>query len=656
MTLTFRTRPAFGEKCSDQRRTGGPLLANKAAWRGSEGGQVHIETEVVDIDIVKGPRLLTVDGSTSYLPLGDGVKIWKDLDSTEQKVLAYKAARLNAETRRRLPELAREAERRAEADKVAAADRERQKLRKQLADVLLKGSPHEATELRCRMELARAPITWTPISPEMVLGNHERRAPGMIYGLEFPWTAALLEDFGPAWLTSAFRAAGTLHEKNRVTSVTIEQRIKIDAGNNAGKFLFDVTYESPSPDLDTQLFAKVPFAMTPETKMDRISSSVYKQPMDMQEINTYRLLEASFPMKTPKYYYGDISNETSNFILITARIPYAEMGEEVVGKRKLAPGEVEGPYDKCKDALQLRGPPEDYYMLLMVTAARIAGLHKRGKMCSQEVLRASLRGLPADPNNPQAWGVNPSAATNEAPSTMKGRLQQAIRFFSETASVVFPEYVKTDAFKDKFFDNMMTWSAYAAEIQYWLHHDLDYVSLGHNNLNADNAYFWRDEHGKLDCGVIDWGGFGEGPLGHKMWWTFNCADFEQFQRCLPNYIDVFIATYREAGGPQLDGEIFRDHVILSTFGNVSFMVRAVPDCMKMCPAKEWATIQDRHDPRIAGNINGKSTLRTTLHVLNNGLRVLEEMGSDKVLDKFIQEVYVGKWGLTPKSRKVIFGE
>lgn len=42
-------------------------------------------------------------------------------------------------------------------------------------------------------------------------------------------------------------------------------------------------------------------------------------------------------------------------------------------------------------------------------------------------------------------------------------------------------------------NTMMTWSAYSNEIQYWLHSDLSYVSLGHNNLNSDNAYFWRNE-------------------------------------------------------------------------------------------------------------------------------------------------------------------
>lgn len=617
--------------------------------------EVEGKLESIEIDAVRGPKVFTTTGQTAWL-LAEAEKEWSQRDSADQKVLAYRAARTNREVRKLIPELERQAQQRALAAKAAAAEREVEVLRQRLVQALRQGSPREILEARCRVELARPPVGWVPIDGDKVVRNHSRRAPGMIYNLEFPWTADLLEEFGPQWLTKAFHAAGSLDPDNRVLTVTIEKNIKIDAGNNAGKFLFEVTYERSTADLDTLLFAKVPFQMTNETQADRISSSVLKQPMDLQEINTYRLVEAAFPMKTPKYYFGDVSNETSNFILVTARIPFAEIGKPVGQGPPLEPMEVEGPYDKCKDSLQLRGPPEEYYMLLMENSAKIAGLHRAGKFCNEDVLKASLRTLPADPSNPAAWGVNPSAATGEAPKMLAGRLSQAVKFVTSTASVCFPDYVASQAFQDKFTNTMMTWSAYSMEIQYWLHHNLDYVAVGHNNLNSDNAYFWRDPAGKLECGIIDWGGFGVGNLGHKMWWTFNCADYEQFQSHLQAYVDRFIAVYQENGGPKLDGEVFKAQVLMTSLGNMMFMVRAVPDCMKMCPTKEWATIEDRHDPRIAGNINGKSTLRTTLHVLNNGIRALEELGSDKVLQNWIQDVYVKAWGKTPKSDEVIYGK
>jgi len=261
----------------------------------------------------------------------------------------------------------------------------------------------------------------------------------------------------------------------------------------------------------------------------------------------------------------------------------------------------------------------------------------------------------ADPRDPAAWGINPSAATGEAPAEKSRKLEVAHRFFSETAAALYPAYARTPEFKKKWTETMMTWSAYSAEVNYFKNTMMDYVALGHQNLNADNAYFWRDGEGKLDCGLYDWGGFGNSSLPHKLWWCFNCADFDQVQANLPHYIRLFLESYQEAGGPALDYDTFEMMVLLTVIENTNFMVLAVPNCFKMCQMKEFATIEDRHDPRIAENIHGKSTLRTTIHVLNNGVRAIEELKVDEVMQRFIQEIWVKKWGNAPKSEAVIYG-
>lgn len=612
-----------------------------AVWRGSKGGTVEIkvndEMVTIEIDPVKGPKVLSIQDEEfvdSWMP--DVGKSWSELDVSKQKLLAYNAARKNREVT-------------SSAEKIKEASR-RQKVEKAISA----GAEEEAKELRCTMERLRGPMTWPGIGQDKVLQNHSKKSPGMIYGFEFPWNAELLESFGPTWLTKAFHAACTMEPDNKVTSVTLDRNIKIDAGNNAGKFLFEVTYAKPNSILHTMMFAKVPFAMTKETQSDRVSSSVYKQPMDFHEINTYRLMESSLPVKTPKYYYGDISPETSNFILITARIPYAEVGSAEVGKMKMEPYQIEGPYDKCKDVYQLRGPAFDYYRLLVEASAKIAARDKAGKMLPREMQKITGQVAP-DTSDKSGWGFVDFKPSGTDPATLLPQLQLGVSFFSDTARRLFPEYVTTDGFKRKFIRTMMTWSAYFNELNYWMHSDPDYVALGHANLNADNAYFWRDEAGQLDCGIIDWGGFAAGPLGHKMWWCFNCADFDNIQESLDKYINVFIEVYQEHGGPKLDKQRFKTQVLLASLGNTMFMVRAVPDCFKMCDRKQWPTIMERSDPRVADNINGKSTLRTTLQVMTNGLRVLQELESDLILEEWIQSVYVGQWGKPEKPRSVILG-
>lgn len=47
-----------------------------------------------------------------------------------------------------------------------------------------------------------------------VMKNHEKLAPGMFYGLNFPWTEEMLlsSKFGAEWLTQAMHVAGTLSQ------------------------------------------------------------------------------------------------------------------------------------------------------------------------------------------------------------------------------------------------------------------------------------------------------------------------------------------------------------------------------------------------------------------------------------------------------------
>lgn len=105
----------------------------------------------------------------------------------------------------------------------------------------------------------------------------------------------------------------------------------------------------------------------------------------------------------------------------------------------------------------------------------------------------------------------------------------------------------------------------------------------------------------------------------------------------------------------MNKKVFRSQVLLTGLENTLQMAQAVPNSMKMCSAKEWVTIKDRHDPRVAGDIDGKSTLRTTIHALGTGLRIIEELKGDRVLDEWLQDYWVGELGQVPKTDAMIFG-
>jgi len=516
----------------------------------------------------------------------------------------------------------------------------------------------ERIKARCVAELAKKQVPWTPITMETVTNGHMKTAPGMFYGMDFPWSEELLGQYGPVWLTKAFQKAGTLPTDNKVTNIIMEQKIKVTTGNNGGKFLFEVEYEKPSPDLHTKLFAKIPFPLADRTQSDRLSSSVNKQPQEYAEINTYRLLEHMIPAKTPKFYFGDISNDSSNWILITERVDFfnfegANFGPPGASRPpQLEAGQIEGPYDKCVD-YNLRGDPLEYYLALTKAGARMAGMYKAGIMGNQDVMNIAFVNSTLRPK--EQWGMNPKASSGEMPKMLSAKVNGAITFLSDVGKVLFPDYTADEAFIKKFKTTMMTLAAYSAELAWWRNSNPDYVALTHQNLNVDNAYFWRDDAGKLELGIFDWGGMSASSIGHKMWWWVYCIDFDSFQPNLDAYIECFVTEYKAAGGPEIDANVMRMMTILSALEQMLGLLGAVPQIYKMCPKKHWPSIENRYDPRVSENIDGKSTLRLYLHVMGTIVRIIEEMGGDEVLQDWISSVYVKEFGQAPKTEGMING-
>lgn len=200
---------------------------------------------------------------------------------------------------------------------------------------------------------------------------------------------------------------------------------------------------------------------------------------------------------------------------------------------------------------------------------------------------------------------------------------------------------------------MLKCNAYVAELNYWMHSNHDYTSLAHMNLNVDNAYFWRDQQGTLDCGVFDWGGLGVGSAGTKLWWWFYCMDYDAFKRSIKSLLDCYVETYKEYSGLQLDSSELYEMVLISAVMQMAGLVSAVPQIVRMCPKKEWDTIKDRYDPRIGANVDGKSTIRLYLHCMNTIMAIIEDMKADEILDGWIKNIWVDKFKNSAKTNAMI---
>eukprot|EP00930_Biecheleria_cincta_P070783 TRINITY_DN58392_c0_g1_i1.p1 TRINITY_DN58392_c0_g1~~TRINITY_DN58392_c0_g1_i1.p1 ORF type:complete len:633 (+),score=85.45 TRINITY_DN58392_c0_g1_i1:128-2026(+) len=503
----------------------------------------------------------------------------------------------------------------------------------------------ERIAARCKKETARPKISWKPVDVEWVDKNHMKRAPGVFYGLEFPWNEDMLLEFGAKWLTKAFHAAGTLDPSNAVTEIVKVKRHVF--GNNGGKTLFEVMYKRPEPHLHTKLFAKYPFDMTDmKQRSDSVAQRVYKQPQDFTEVNFYRLMEVNIPFRTPKYYYGDISNESTNFILITEQVPFDDPGTE----EPLAPFQIEGPYDKAMDPM-LRGPAFEYYYILVKKGAIMAALHKTGKLAPQTLLDQFDN---TSAKNKESFGMH-SGITGDA--MFQAKLKLAATFMFDVASKIFPPESQEPSFRDTWLNTMRLVNAYAAEHYFWRHgaHP-DYVAFTHQNLNVDNAFFWRDEEGKLDAGIFDWGNQRAMSLGHMFYWWVYTAEWETLRDHTHPLIDFFIDTFHKHGGPQLDKKTFFTMFIITALEHNASIVPAVSLIFKMCPKKQFETITSRKDDRIFKAIDGKSTCRVYLHCWCNILQMFSEWSAAEILDQWVFEHTQPPFSFSQKDMKVLYQE
>lgn len=126
----------------------------------------------------------------------------------------------------------------------------------------------------------------------------------------------------------------------------------------------------------------------------------------------------------------------------------------------------------------------------------------------------------------------------------------------------------------------------------------DYVGLTHNNLQIDNAFFWRNEQNEVEVGLLDWGILGCGPLSGAMQGCISGASTEVLLEHRDAFLRAFIDSYAENGGPRLDLERFK---IMSNLQMLMWSMNItsnVSQVLKFTKPTEWAEIKDWMDPRL----------------------------------------------------------
>ncbi len=417
-----------------------------------------------------------------------------------------------------------------------------------------------------------------------------------MHALPIPAHSAALRDGGEQFLTAAFQSSGALAQNNRVTRIT--QFEECAGGSTGRKLLLAVEYEKEAAGLHRELFVK--FSRDFDDPIRDRGRSQMELEVRFAQLSCAR----EFPIAVPVCYFADYHAESGTGVLITQRIAYGI-------------GDIERHYGKCLD----HEMPDAlaHYRALLKAVARLAGAHKAGR-------------LPADVSGQFPFEPGKAAVAERAPYTAK-QLQNRVARLSAFAAA-YPDVLPANVRAPDFLARLHEQVARFADHEQMIHDDLsrnpDHIALCHWNANVDNAWFWRNADGQLECGLMDWGCVSQMNVAMAIWGAMSGAETALWDTHFDELLDLFITEFEARGGPALDVVVLRRQLMLYiAIMGLTWLLDAPPYIQQQVP--DLAQVQSRFDTRITGN----EIARTQLRMLTNFLNLWETRDFGRILDGFI---------------------
>lgn len=420
---------------------------------------------------------------------------------------------------------------------------------------------------------------------------------GDLSGLGIPADIQALREGGASFLTDAFHSSGALALDNSVARITAFE--DCHGGSTGRKLFLSLAYDRPRPGLHADLFVK--FSRDFDDPIRDRGKDQMESEVRLAALSCTR----GFPIAVPTCLFADYHAESQTGLLITQRIAFGE-------------GEIERHYDKCLDDAMPQ--PLEHYQALVKAVARLAGAHKAGR------LAGDVDAL---------FGFDAATATTSDPIRYDARqiLNRLSRFaeFAAKHPGLVPETLAAPAFIARLKEEAPRFLEHERAIKRFLYADPDFIALCHWNANVDNAWFWRDEGGELQCGLMDWGRVGRMNVALALWGAFSAAEPAMLEEHLDALLALFVAEYRARGGPALDVATLALHLesFVATMG-LAWLMDAPALIEAWVP--ELDTIQSRHDPRLRQN----EAARTQLHMATNVLNLWRVRDFGAALDRIVR--------------------
>lgn len=400
-------------------------------------------------------------------------------------------------------------------------------------------------------------------------------------GLDIPAHGEALRAGGTRFLTQAFRAAGAIGEDNRVSRIRLLK--ECPGGSTGRKLLLTVNYKTPSPDLPTKLFVKF------SRDFDDPIRDRAKNQLEAEVRLGLLSRTPSFPIKAPACLFADYNHETGTGLLITERVPFGKNG-------------VEPPHEKCLD--YLIADPLAHYRVIVAALARLSGSHKAGKLdaCVETYFPFDAEAeIKADPIRYDARQIG-------------NRIARYGEFAAQYPQYL-PDNIREPAFIEQLAREAPRFLEHQAAIKSFLYSKPDFIALCHWNANIDNAFFWRDEAGQLHCGLMDWGRVGQMSVAMSLWGALSAAETDFWNAHLDDLLALYVAEFRAVGGPKLDAEEIKQHMMLFiALLGLAWLLDA-PALMKR-QFEDFDALSGPRDPRFAASETARAQRVMLSNVLN----------------------------------------
>lgn len=455
---------------------------------------------------------------------------------------------------------------------------------------------------------------------------------GEYWGIEFPFTPTMLREMGPQWLTKAMQLAGTLPEDNQITrflkmdvkaeDVRQEDEENAKWGGAGLKILLQVAYKRPQEDLKEWMFIKMPHEFTGKNERQKNSLN---NPMDWNEVTWYNIFGGRFgtlPFRTPRMHFSDMSRRTTNFVNIIEMVEYGR-----TGKTDVLPGECFPAPEKYKDwALPNNGV--DYYYAHARTLAQFFGWHKLNREKTSQVEDLFMH------KDHQAFyfqcmsvtashgPYNSPARCHEFTKSLKdpliqqhlqnlpgmlkpagcnGFLDLGQEFILNVAKQAFPAAYVQKSHLDSFFKEAREMTDYVSEMWWYPCCIPEYFSLTHPNAQVDNAWYWRDQEGAVQCGLLDWGGVSHSTIPGCLGNGWMGGEPEVMDEHEEKLVQCFIDEYEKVTGTRLDLDDLYMLVKLAQAVTLYGCCANIGMLLRTIKKEDWKKVTSRKESKINNN-------------------------------------------------------